>query len=343
MLNDLRELLAGIEHVEDVADRALPLLRADERDLPHVDVLEPGADRPADGLLRFPLGATLQPTSRPVLEIAPSPHLPFDRPYREFVELIASTLGQAIDRIRAGEAEQRMSETLQRSLLTRPAQPEGVEIAVRYLPAGGEAQVGGDWYDAFVGPDGRLRLVVGDVAGHDRHAAAVMAQVRNVLRGVAYATGASPAGVLAALDEAMQGLGVATYATAVLAQVEGEPGGERTLRWCNAGHPPPILVEPDGRARLLESEPELLLGAGTGARADHGTALAPGATVVLYTDGLVERRWSGLDRGMRWLADVLAGRHDLPPEALCDHVLGQLDGVEDDVALMVMRTRRPRA
>jgi hypothetical protein len=113
-----------------------------------------------------------------------------------------SRLGQTLDRIDARDVERGVSEALQRSLLTHPSRREGLQIAVRYLPATRVAQVGGDWYDAFNGPRGALTLAVGDVTGHDRHAAAVMAQVRNLLRGVAYTGPRSPAQVPGALDEA---------------------------------------------------------------------------------------------------------------------------------------------
>ena len=158
---------------------------------------------------------------------------------------------------RAAAAVARMSETLQRSLLTEPPQPDGLQIAVRYRPAAHEAQVGGDWYDAFV-TAGRLdpRWSSATSPGHDRDAAAAMGQMRNLLRGVALHRSASrPAPVLAALDRAMRG------PRRRLAR-DGRPragssapvdGRAARLRWSNAGHPPPLLVAPDGSARLLQT------------------------------------------------------------------------------------------
>ena len=145
---------------------------------------------------------------------------------------------------------------MQRNLLTEPADPAGLDVAVRYQPAARELQVGGDWYDAFTLGSGETLLVVGDVAGHDQEAAGVMAQVRNVLRGVAHVLGGAPAEVLTGLDRALSDLTVQGLATAVVATVDdGDADGGRVLCWSNAGHPPPVLIEPDGAARLLDDLP----------------------------------------------------------------------------------------
>jgi serine phosphatase RsbU (regulator of sigma subunit) len=232
-----------------------------------------------------------------------------------------------------------MSEALQLSLLARPPSAPGVDIAVRYRPAAEQAQVGGDWYDAFALPDGTLMVVVGDVTGHDLDSAVAMAQVRNLLRGVCVTLQAPPSAVLAGLDHAMDGLGVDVFATAILMQV-AEPGGDgrRELRWCNAGHLPPVVVAPDGRARLLEAPPDVLLGVAAAQRADRVATLEPGSAVVIYTDGLIERRGVPLTESIRWLAGVLDGQAGRSAEWLADHVIGRLEGVvEDDVAVLVMR------
>ncbi|MGY5883053.1 SpoIIE family protein phosphatase [Modestobacter lacusdianchii] len=271
---------------------------------------------------------------------------------------LAAQCAQALERIRARDAEraqhavvQGMAEALQRSLLTEPAQPDHLEVAVRYVPAASLAQVGGDWYDALLLGDGRTTLVIGDVTGHDRHAAAAMAQVRNVLRGVAHSMLGSPAAVLSALDRAMQDLAVDTLATAVLATVEQGPAeaaaGRRLLRWSNAGHPPPLLIGPDGGVVVLERDPDLLLGLDPGVeRTDHTLLLEPGTTLLLYTDGLVERRGSTLDEGTAWLVEVVGAWGGRPLDELCDRLLAELAGsVEDDVALLAVRahpTDRPR-
>jgi serine phosphatase RsbU (regulator of sigma subunit) len=183
--------------------------------------------------------------------------------------------------------------------------------------------------------------VVGDVGGHDQLAAAAMAQVRNLLRGIAHATQAAPAGVLAAVDRAVRDLAPGTYATAVLARVEGVTAGAvRVVRWGNAGHPPPVLLPADGRPRLLETPAEPLLGLAIGDRTDHVVELAPGDTLLLYTDGLVERRTRPLQEGFAWLLERVQGRAGLEIEALCDHVLGErAERPDDDVALLALRVR----
>jgi serine phosphatase RsbU (regulator of sigma subunit) len=282
---------------------------------------------------------------------------PLDPADVELLLALAAQCAQTLERIRAREAEQErhdavrgIAEVLQRSLLTEPPEPDHLQVAVRYLPAASEAQVGGDWYDAFLLGDGRTALVIGDVTGHDRYAAAAMAQVRNVLRGVAHCRPETPAAVLSALDRAMCDLQVDTLATAVLATVEQRPEdadrGIRLLRWSNAGHPPPMLLSPDGAVTVLAHEPDLLLGLDpTAPRADHVQELVAGATVLFYTDGLVERRGVALDSGIAWLADALTGGAELPLEELSDRLLGDLGAVEDDVALLLVRAHpedRPR-
>jgi serine phosphatase RsbU (regulator of sigma subunit) len=267
----------------------------------------------------------------------------------DLLDAFAAQCAQALERIGIRESEQvahdavrGMAEALQRSLLTEPPEPDHLEIAVRYLPATSLAQVGGDWYDAFLLQDGRTALVIGDVTGHDRHAAAAMAQVRNVLRGIAHCRRERPAAVLSALDRAIRDLDVGTLATAVLATVEQSPDdarrGVRVLRWSNAGHPPPLVVGTDGTVRVLERPPDLLLGVDPEAeRADHAHVLPDGATVLFYTDGLIERRGVPLDTGLDWLCGAVAEWAQLPLGELCDRLLAELGAVDDDVALLALR------
>jgi PAS domain S-box-containing protein len=274
---------------------------------------------------------------------------PLDRDELDVLDTFAAQCAQALDRLQALDAERaaaaavaRMSESLQRSLLSAPPQAPGLEIAVRYSPAAHDAEVGGDWYDSFVTPDGTTHLVVGDVSGHDRDAAASMAQLRNLLRGIAYAVTEPPAAVLSWLDRAMHDLQEGVLATAVLAQVDaatpGPDDAHRRLRWSNAGHPPPLLVHPDGRVRLLTSEPELMLGVHPDAnRRDHQVRLEPGSTVLMYTDGLVEQRGHALDAGISALLDHVRAAATLPLEELCDAVLAMPHLVEDDIVLLAIR------
>jgi serine phosphatase RsbU (regulator of sigma subunit) len=337
LLGRLAAALVEAERTGDVREQALPILRGAVDDLPEAHLLL-GGERPPElpGLVVLPLGRDA------TLAVRRSPHLPHDVAYDDFLRLLGTTLTQALDRVAVRESQRGLSEALQRSLLTHPLEPDHLELAVRYQPAAEEAQVGGDWYDSFLDPDGALVLVVGDVSGHDRRAAAAMAQVRNLLRGVAFTSGASPAGVLDRLDAAMQGLDVGAAATAVVARVEQTPedkaAGRRLLRWSSAGHPPPVLVHPGGRVEVLRRPPGLLLGIGAAERTDHTVVLEPGSTLVLYTDGLVERRREAFDDRLEWLSGLLAAGHDEPAESLADRLVAAAGGdAEDDVALLVLR------
>ncbi len=246
----------------------------------------------------------------------------------------------ARDRQTAAEEVARMSEGLQRALLPAVPVVDGLEIAARYQPAAQQARVGGDWYDAFCTPHG-LHLVIGDVAGHDQDAAVAMSQVRNLLRGVAHALTDAPASVLSALDRALDDLAVDALASAVLGTLDGPagPGGPWTLRWTNAGHPPPLLLHPEGCAELLDRPADLLLGLDpTTERSVHTATLPPGATVVLYTDGLVERRGENLDVGLGRVRDAARDACGLPLGQLCDLLIKQLAAeADDDVAVLALR------
>jgi serine phosphatase RsbU (regulator of sigma subunit) len=272
------------------------------------------------------------------------------------LEAFAAQCSQAVDRVARRETERRqasatrsLAETLQRSLLTDPPQPGHLDIAVRYRPAAREAQIGGDWYDAFVSPAGDTSLVIGDVTGHDWTAAAIAGQLRNMLRGIASALDQrAPERVLGALDRALGETGTATLASAVLARIEEAPDRRHVLRWSNAGHLPPLLLAPDGAARLLERPADLLLGvAPERVRRQHSVPLVPGATVVLYTDGLVERRDASLDVGLDRLLAAAPGLAGLPVDQLCDELLLRLaPDLTDDIALLAVRVRddpRPAA
>ncbi|WP_089406170.1 SpoIIE family protein phosphatase [Geodermatophilus saharensis] len=250
----------------------------------------------------------------------------------------------ALDNARLYGRQHRVAETLQRSLLTPPPRPDRLQIAVRYRPATSHALVGGDFYDAFVLPDGATVLVIGDVVGHSVEAAAAMSQLRSTVRALAYDRPDSPAQTLTRTDRALSGLRFGTLATALLARIE-QPAeqardGLRTLRWSSAGHPPPLLVRPDGAVQLLDCPPERLLGTDEpGRRTDHTAVLQPGTTVLLVTDGLIEHGRTGIDEGLTRLASTLTGLRDLPLEELCDRLLDRvLTGrADDDIALLAVR------
>jgi serine phosphatase RsbU (regulator of sigma subunit) len=244
-----------------------------------------------------------------------------------------------------GEPGADLAEGLQRSLLSEPPVADGLQIAVRYVPAAEAARVGGDWYDAFLAPDGGTLLVIGDVVGHDTQAAAAMGQVRGLLRGIAFTTGDSPAAVLTRLDHAVTGLHPDTTVTSVVARVEagpGRPDGAIRILWSNAGHPPPMVVTADGSVTVLSAaRADLLLGWDPDTtRAESEATLARGATLLMYTDGLVERRGEDLDQGLDRLRTALGRIAAHPLDQLCDELLATMRPLvpDDDVALIAVRS-----
>jgi PAS domain S-box-containing protein len=281
----------------------------------------------------------------------------FRGPHREpFSENALSTLsevairaGLALDNARLFAEQRDLAEGLQRSLLTPPPQPAELQIAVRYEPAAQAAQVGGDWYDAFLQHDGATVLVIGDVVGHDTAAAAAMGQVRGLLRGIAIHTGDGPASVLRGVDRVIETLRTEITATAVVARLEQtaeqRQRGVTDLRWSNAGHPPPMILGPDGSVTVAESpDTDLLLGFDpTTQRGECTLTIEAGATVLLYTDGLVERRGQSLGDGLDYLRQTLAELAADGPglEELCDRLLERMlpERRDDDVALAAVRLR----
>src|SRR3712207_8615449 len=225
---------------------------------------------------------------------------------------VADRAGLALDNARLYAEQQQLAEGLQRSLLTEPPEPDHAEIAVRYLPAVEAARVGGDWYDAFLQPSGTTMVVIGDVVGHDTEAAAAMGQLRGLLRGIATYSDAGPVEVLRGLDTSMTTLLMRTLATAAVARFEQTDDERRRgitrMRWANAGHLPPLVINPDGSvAELATWAGDLLLGVDADAvRHEQVVTLDRGATVLLYTDGLIERRDADLDAGLNRLREALA-------------------------------------
>jgi serine phosphatase RsbU (regulator of sigma subunit) len=241
-------------------------------------------------------------------------------------------------RARRYEHEHRLVESLQRSLLTEqmPAVP-GVSLAARYLPGARDVQVGGDWYDAIPLDGGRLAVTIGDVAGHGIESAALMGRLRNALR--AYAIeGRSPAGVLESLDRLVHRL--EPHIMATLTYLVYDPS-ERRLVFASAGHPFPLLVRPGGEAEFLQGGRSPTLGADIAApRREDSTQLPSGSLLVLYTDGLIERRTRPLAEGMTRLAEsaqIAPSDAELACQTILEHMLAG-EAVADDVAVLVMRT-----
>jgi anti-anti-sigma factor len=271
--------------------------------------------------------------------------LVFDEPHvfgphdRDYLLALTRLCGQALGRARRYQTEHDLASTLQEALLPQAlARADGLELAVRYLPADGAA-AGGDFYDAIELPGGRLGIAVGDIVGHGPGAAAAMGQLRSALR--AYALeGRSPARVLQLLSRYADGVSGARGATLVYAVVDP---AAREVRYAAAGHPPPLLVAPDGAARYLDGGRGVPLDRGLGHVYEDATASVPeGTALVLYSDGAIERRGESLDIGLERLKAAAAGSSDLAPEPLCTRLLEALLAGKrrhDDVALLVARVR----
>ncbi|MBC7291870.1 MAG: SpoIIE family protein phosphatase [Actinotalea sp.] len=278
---------------------------------------------------------------------------PLDADELRLAEEISARAGLALDNARLRERQGRLAERLQRSMLTEPVRADDLRVAVRYVPSAEAAQVGGDWYDAFRDADGSTLVVIGDVVGHDNEAVAAMGQLRSLLRGIAVSTGpgtgaATPATLLSSLDRAIEVLETDAMASLVVARLEGTGAGDHVLSWSNAGHPPPMLLTPDGDVDVLVAEHRDLFVGVTAetARTDSAVVVPPGTRVLLYTDGLVERRDRPARDGVEDLREVLADLVHLDLEDLCDAVLARLvpGRAQDDVALLAVEVgpRDPR-
>jgi GAF domain-containing protein/anti-sigma regulatory factor (Ser/Thr protein kinase) len=256
---------------------------------------------------------------------------------RAFVETLASQAAQALDRARHFESERTIAETLQRSVLpVSLPRVENVQLAARYLPGTEEVDVGGDWFDAILLPNGRLGLAVGDVVGKGVQSAATMAQLRNALRAFALDQ-MKPSSTISRLNRLAEEMSESAFATVVYAVLDHDTG---ICRFTSAGHPPPLVVRPDGAAEFVEGGRGLPLGTGAEVRYPQATVALPvGSVVILYTDGLVERRTESIDVGLERLRRAAeTGPGD--PDRLVEHILEELVGSEgrgDDIAVLAVR------
>jgi serine phosphatase RsbU (regulator of sigma subunit) len=300
------------------------------------------------------LPLTLVGQSRPIgaVVLGTSPHLPLDEEYRIFLTLAAGQVAAAVADAQAVEDERRraaeraeldrsraqfftdVAVTLQRAVLGPTVLPQG--FAVRYEPATGTLEVGGDWYDVVDLPDGRYGVVVGDVVGRGLDAAAVMGQLRSAGRALLLESH-SPAHVLSAMDRFAALVPGAAVSTVFCAVIDPRDGA---VRYSSAGHPPAIIAQADGETCLLEAASSLPLAVAADVERPEAEVVLPsGATLLLYTDGLVERRDEALDEGMARAADVLTGGRHMPPEELADLLTKRLleDAPDDDVAFLLYR------
>jgi GAF domain-containing protein/anti-sigma regulatory factor (Ser/Thr protein kinase) len=272
----------------------------------------------------------------------------FDDDERALIITLAEQCAQALERARLHERAHDVALALQQSMLptTLPRVP-GLELTARYHPAIETLEVGGDWYDVVPLPGGRVGLTVGDVVGRGLRAATTMGQLRSALAALALSE-ESPAKALDGLERfagQVEGARLATVAYGVLDPVDG------TFQYACAGHPPPLVIHPDGTAAYLEGGRSPLLCAlpagSTGPRSEDTVVLEPGARLVMFSDGLVERRRESLDEGLRRLAEqavAVGGGAGWSDELVRRMLAGAGD---DDVALLsatyapVFRARRP--
>ncbi|WUH95758.1 SpoIIE family protein phosphatase [Streptomyces sp. NBC_00433] len=279
---------------------------------------------------------------------------PFTERDRMLAEELAARAAIFIDNARLYRREHERALILQRSLLP-PDDPEaaGLDIACRYLPGSMETEVGGDWFDVIELPGHRTALVVGDVMGRGLRAAVAMGELRTAVRTLAMLD-LEPGEVLSALDEVVRGLGAPTPGRTRRTKEHGESDltevylatcvyvvYDAVTRRCtiaNAGHLPPVVVEPGESPLLLELPRGVPLGVGGEPFEESEVELPEGALLALYTDGLVESRSLPLDEGLDAFRLSLDGP-DRPLEDICDHVLATLDTAhgEDDIALLMAR------
>jgi putative methionine-R-sulfoxide reductase with GAF domain len=247
----------------------------------------------------------------------------------DLLRLVADRAGLAVQS-RISRLERQTTVALQRSLLpARPPRIAGFDVAARYIP-GAEVGIGGDWYDLFALPSGHIGVVIGDVAGNGLRAAVIMGRIRSALRAYALES-ADPADVLTRLDHKIQVFEPDAMATAAYAVVDP---GRKTLAVSLAGHLPPVFVDADGSPRLMEAPADLPLGAYPDAGRSVTTVDLPRA-LLLYTDGLVERRGSPLMNG---IADLLTAARGHSADELCNQATSLLHDryATDDVALIAV-------
>lgn len=264
---------------------------------------------------------------------------PFDARDEDIVVALAGAAGIAIENARLFEQVRHGAEHFQRLLLPRLPDLRPFTGAAAYRPASAPDRLGGDWYDALRLPDRACAAVVGDVAGHDLRAAATMAATRNMLRALLYDRLTPPSAVLTQLDHTLHAITSNPVTTVCLARIEPWRDSWR-LHWSSAGHLPPLLVTGDGRAEYLHAEPGLPLGVDpTQLRPDHTHPLPVDATVILFTDGLVEHPAHPIETGLNALAQLVTAHARLSLDDLVQTLADRhpSDG-HDDIAILALRT-----
>ncbi|MEU6351047.1 SpoIIE family protein phosphatase [Streptomyces sp. NPDC047072] len=252
---------------------------------------------------------------------------------------LASRAALSIDNARQYTLEHTMALELQRALTSEPGNPHpNIEVASRYLPAGHRALVGGDWCDSIALPSGRTLQVMGDVMGHGFTAAVAMSQYRSLVRTIA-ATGIPVEQILAEADHRLASIGLERMATCLLALVDP---AKNTYTFASAGHPPPVLLLPDGRADVVPVPTGPPLGTDLGTYEALTLPLSSAAVLLMYTDGLIEQRGTDIDASLYRLTRLYLATEG-PLEHVLDTLLTRLvhGQAEDDVTLLASRLRVP--
>jgi hypothetical protein len=262
---------------------------------------------------------------------------PFDEHDEAMIIALAGAAGLAIDDARLFRQVRSEAEEFQRLLLPQLPDLGPVEAAALYRPATA-GRIGGDWYDAVHLSEDTCAVIIGDVGGHSMQAAAEMSQIRSMLRTLLCERRGSPGAILTRLDRTLQATTNIPLATVCLAFLQPADIGWR-LRWSTAGHPAPLLMAPGKPWRYLDADPGLPLGVDSGtARPNQDDRLPDGATLVSFTDGLVERRGQSIDEGLTALARLAEQHVGSHPERLCQTLAdGRPGDGSDDIAIMALR------
>ncbi|MEV0163366.1 PP2C family protein-serine/threonine phosphatase [Nonomuraea fuscirosea] len=268
-----------------------------------------------------------------------------DRPFTQaqvpLIESIARQGALVVDHARLYGQQREIATYLQRALLPEflPVLPP-LHLIARYAPARTHAEVGGDWYDALVLPDGTLAFTIGDVIGHDLRATARMSQLRHMLRALALDRPGPPEDVVCRLDQALDNLHEPdVMATLIFGVARKRDAASFVLAWSNAGHPPPLLMPAGGPARFVAGGHGLPIGVDANVSREEAASvtIAAGGLFLLYTDGLIERPGEDLSLGLERLSRAATELHGLPPEHFLDELTERLAPTRgDDVALLAL-------
>ncbi|MEE1939321.1 SpoIIE family protein phosphatase [Streptomyces sp. TRM 70361] len=323
-----RRLVPSLEPAESL----LAISGDDWVDLDRPAVRGPGGERAAGAAARVPLEVSGLLLGDLVIHYGSAP-----APEREHITAVVQQIAQALRRAGLYEHEHRLAERLQRSLLpVLPAVP-GLGTACRYAPGTSMVEVGGDWYDVYALDADRTGVSIGDVAGHGLAEAAAMARISAALRGIVLRFGNSPAAVLRELNAFVDSYHPGLMATACYLVLNHRTGA---VRYARAGHPPPLLVGADGGSRYLDRALAPPLGPVPKVRyREARLTVRGGETLLLYTDGLIERRGESLDVGLARLAALARDSAGRTVDELCDLFLHHQPGAEfpDDRALLAVR------